>query len=207
MYLYKFLEYSDLEKNLLSEDETLENIFHTVLEGKPNKEEKKALTTTEDWSKYAYKNKKEYHLTVYLNDKLYAYIDNSNMDINVDFLTNNQGEIFKHLTLVYDKYNMDIAFEEDRNEKFPNNALFLSQINNYYEDDEKKVTNKLIFKLDGSTNILSTTFDKKNKKTFTEAKKTKVNVSHNFVSPPQNYIDYEKLIDYKNILKPEYLNL
>ncbi|MBD8082519.1 hypothetical protein [Chryseobacterium caseinilyticum] len=207
MYLYKFLQYNDLEKSVLSEDETLENIMDLVLDGTPNKEEKKALITSEDWSKYAYQNEKEYHLTVYLNDKLYCYIDNSTMDINIDFLTYNQGEIFKHLTLVYDKYNMDIAFEEDRYEKFQDDALFLSQINNYYEDDEKKVTNKLIFKLDGSANILSTTFDKKNKKTSTEAKKTKANVSHNFISPPKNYIDYEKLIDYKNILKPEYLDL
>lgn len=206
MYKIFFLQYNELTNEVLSEEDTLKNIYDLVLEQKPTREENEALKSTKDWAKFAYEKEKEYHIIVFQNDKLFAYINNSFMDISVNFLTFNRGEIFKHLTMIYDKYDMDIAFNEDRNEKFPNEKLFLSQINNYYEDDEKKIQRKLIFKLNSDCNIFANTFDKRNNNLNTEAKKTKVNISHNFIRNLQHYKDYEYLLDYKNILKPEYLD-
>ena len=32
-------------------------------------------------------------------------------------------------------------------------------------------------------------------------------ISHNFVRSPQHYLDYDYLLDYENILKPEYFDV
>jgi hypothetical protein len=207
MNTIKFLEYNNLMKQVMSEQDTLENIFDLVVEKKPSKEEKEALKSTESWAKYAYDNNKEYHITFFKNEKIIAYINNSFFDITIDLFDFNQGVIFKYLSMTYYKYNMDIVFKENRNEKFPNDELFLGQINNYLENENTKTETKLVFRLNGNANIFINTFDKKISKINTEAKKTKVNITNNFIRCPKEYKDYEYLLDYKNILKPEYLNL
>ncbi|AZB11538.1 hypothetical protein EG344_23265 [Chryseobacterium sp. G0162] len=191
----------------MSEQDTLDNINDLIIEKKSSKEEKEAAKNVENWAKYAFENNKEYHIMIFNDEKPLAYINNNYNDITVEFLTYNGGNLFIYLSLVYDKFNMEISFKEDRDEPFPNNDLFLSQVNSIYEDDLVNIQNELVFKLSGNTNIFETTFDKKNNKSKTEAKKTKVNVSHNFIRRPQNYKDYEYLLDYKNILKPEFLDL
>ncbi|MBP2617550.1 ABC-type Fe3+/spermidine/putrescine transport system ATPase subunit [Chryseobacterium jejuense] len=191
----------------MSEQDTLDNINDLIIEKKSSKEEKEAARNVESWAKYAFENNKEYHIMIFNDEKPLAYINNNYNDITVELLTYNGGNLFNYLSLVYDKFNMEISFKEDRDEPFPNNDLFLSQVNSVYEDDLVNVQNELVFKLNGNTNIFETTFDKKTNKSKTEAKKTKVNVSHNFIRRPQNYKDYEYLLDYKNILMPEFLDL
>ncbi|WP_250254727.1 hypothetical protein [Chryseobacterium sp. Marseille-Q3244] len=207
MITYKFLQYNNLSNEIMSEQDTLDNINDLIIEKKSSKEEKEAAKNVENWAKYAFENNKEYHIMIFNDEKPLAYINNNYNDITVEFLTYNGGNLFIYLSLVYDKFNMEISFKEDRDEPFPNNDLFLSQVNSIYEDDLVNIQNELVFKLSGNTNIFETTFDKKNNKSKTEAKKTKVNVSHNFIRRPQNYKDYEYLLDYKNILKPEFLDL
>ncbi|NML69648.1 hypothetical protein HHL23_07550 [Chryseobacterium sp. RP-3-3] len=207
MYTVKFLEYNQLLKRILSEEDTLENICDLVVEKKPNKEEKEALKSTEDWAKYAFEKNKEYHLVFYNGEKSIAHITNSFFDITVDFLDYIEGELKIYLSMTYFKFNMDIVFKQNRNEKFPNDELFLGQINNYFEDSDKEIQNELAFKLNGNTNIFITTLDKESNKSNTEVKKTKVNISHNFIRSPETYKDYEYLLDYKSILKPEYLDI
>lgn len=207
MITYKFLQYNNLLNEIMSEQDTLGNINDLIIEKKSSKEEKEAAKNVESWAKYAFENNKEYHIMIFNDEKPLAYINNNYNDITVELLTYNGGNLFNYLSLVYDKFNMEISFKEDRDEPFPNNDLFLSQVNSVYEDDLVNVQNELVFKLNGNTNIFETTFDKKNNKSKTEAKKTKVNVSHNFIRRPQNYKDYEYLLDYKNILMPEFLDL
>ena len=207
MITYKFLQYNNLSNEIMSEQDTLDNINDLIIEKKSSKEEKEAAKNVENWAKYAFENNKEYHIMIFNDEKPLAYINNNYNDITVEFLTYNGGNLFIYLSLVYDKFNMEISFKEDRDEPFPNNDLFLSQVNSIYEDDLVNIQNELVFKLSGNTNIFETTFDKKTNKSKTEAKKTKVNVSHNFIRRPQNYKDYEYLLDYKNILKPEFLDL
>ena len=50
-------------------------------------------------------------------------------------------------------------------------------------------------------------FNKKDKTYSNVVKETKVNFSHNFVKAPEHYLDYDRFLDYQNILKPEYLDL
>jgi len=207
MHTIKFLEYNDLQKKIMSEEETLENIFDLVVEGKPSEIERQALLSAETWAEYAFENNKEYHLVIYSNDKPLVHITNSTIDIAVNFLTYHEGKLFKHLTMVYDKYNTDILFDEGINQSFENNNIFLSKIEQYTLEEEKEAQNEMVFQLNGEVNVFTTVLDKKNNKTSTEAKKTKVNISHNFIRSPQNYTDYEYLLDYKSILKPEYLDI
>lgn len=207
MYNYKFLEYNNLTKKIMSEKDTLANIYDLIVEKKTNKEEEEALKSTENWAKYAFKNNKEYHIVIYKNEKPIAYINNSFYDITVNFIDYQVGELIIYLSMIYYKYNMDIVFKENRNEKFPNKQLFLGQINSYIKEVSKEINTELVFKLNGNTNIFITEYDKHTNKSITDAKKTKVKISNNFVKQPENYKDYEYLLDYKNILKPEYLDL
>jgi hypothetical protein len=85
MYEFKFLEYNQLTKEIMSEHLTLENIVDIVLGGKPSKEQKKYLTSSEEWAKYAFENEYKYYTTVYKNNSPYACISCADMDIIIDF--------------------------------------------------------------------------------------------------------------------------
>lgn len=87
-----------------------------------------------------------------------AYINNNYNDIAVEFLTYNRGDLFIYLSYMINliwKYHL----RNDRNEPFPNNDLFLSQVNSIYEDDLFDVKNELVSKLNGNTNIFLITHD------------------------------------------------
>ena len=84
----------------------------------------------------------------------------------------------------------------------------MRQINLYQEDDNQKITNEMLFKDDGILNVETITETKQPEFNMNyEEKETKVNLSHNWIRTPKTHDDYEYLLDYKNILKPEYLEL
>jgi hypothetical protein len=203
MYTLKFLEYNDLMKKVMSEEDTLDNALTNL--DKASKEDKLHLKNVESWAKYAFENDKEYFTTIYQNEKPIVCIDNYFTSISIDFLTYNQGELFIYLSMDYDKVK---EIGEEDYEKYPDNKMFLRQINLVEEDDNKKITNVMLFKDDGTLNVETITETKLPEFQMNyEEKETKVNLSHNWVRMPNSCDDYEYLLDYKNILKPEYLNL
>jgi hypothetical protein len=205
MYTIKFLEYNDLMKKVMSEEDTLDNALTNL--DKPTNQDKLHLTNVEKWAKYAFDNEKEYYTTIFQNEKPIACIDNYFLGIRVDFLTYNQGELFIYLSMFYKKHEIN----NDKNEhytKYSDNRMFLRQINLVEEDNDKKITNEMLFKDDGILNVETITETKLPEFNINyEEKETKVNLSHNWLRVPKNCDDYEYLLDYKNILKPEYLNL
>ncbi len=203
MYTIKFLEYNDLMKQVMNEEDTLDNALTNL--DKVTKEDKLHLNNVENWAKYAFENNKEYFATIYQNDKPIACIDNYFRSINIEFLTYNQGKLFIYLSMFYNKVK---EIGEEEYVKYPDNKMFLRQINLYQEDDNQKITNEMLFKDDGILNVETITETKLPEFNMNyEEKETKVNLSHNWIRTPKTHYDYEYLLDYKNILKPEYLEL
>ena len=56
MYTIKFLEYNDLMKEVMSEEDTLDNAITNL--DKATKEDKLHLNNVENWAKYAFENNK-----------------------------------------------------------------------------------------------------------------------------------------------------
>ena len=203
MYTIKFLEYNDLMKQVMNEEDTLDNALTNL--DKVTKDDRLHLKNIETWAKYAFENNKEYFATIYQNDKPIASINNYFLGISIDFLTYNQGKLFIYLSMFYDKVE---EIGEEKYAKYPDNKMFLRQINLYQEDDNQKITNEMLFKDDGILNVETITETKQPEFNMNyEEKETKVNLSHNWIRTPKTHDDYEYLLDYKNILKPEYLDL
>ena len=203
MYTIKFLEYNDLMKQVMNEEDTLDNALTNL--DKVTKDDRLHLKNIETWAKYAFENHKEYFATIYQNDKPIASINNYFLGISIDFLTYNQGKLFIYLSMFYDKVE---EIGEEKYAKYPDNKMFLRQINLYQEDDNQKITNEMLFKDDGILNVETITETKEPEFNMNyEEKETKVNLSHNWIRTPKTHDDYEYLLDYKNILKPEYLDL
>jgi hypothetical protein len=203
MYTIKFLEYNKLMKKVMSEEDTLDNALTNL--DKATKDDKLHLINVEKWAKYAFDNEKEYYTTIFQNERPIACIDNYFLGIRIDFLTFNQGVLYKYLSMFYDKVE---EIGEEEYIKYPDNKMFLRQINLYQEDKNQKITNEMLFKDDGILNVETITETKLPEFNMNyEEKEAKVNLSHNWVRMPNSCDDYEYLLDYKNILKPEYLNL
>ena len=101
MYTIKFLEYNDLMKQVMNEEDTLDNALTNL--DKVTKDDRLHLKNIETWAKYAFENNKEYFATIYQNDKPIASINNYFLGISIDFLTYNQGKLFIYLSMFYDK--------------------------------------------------------------------------------------------------------
>ena len=148
MYTIKFLEYNDLMKQVMNEEDTLDNALTNL--DKVTKDDRLHLKNIETWAKYAFENNKEYFATIYQNDKPIASINNYFLGISIDFLTYNQGKLFIYLSMFYDKVE---EIGEEKYAKYPDNKMFLRQINLYQEDDNQKITNEMLFKDDGILNV------------------------------------------------------
>jgi hypothetical protein len=207
MYTMKFLQYNDLMKKILSEEDTLENIVDLVLDGKPSKTEKLALKTAETWSEYAFVHEKEYHVIVYKNENPIAYINNSFFNLSVDFIDYYENKLVKHLSMIYEKYNMEIVFSENRNERYPEDKMFLSKIISFTYSEEVEASCELFFKQNGLTKIFKTEINLKTNNNRTLTEDANVNISHNWIRAPKKFDDLVYLMDYKEILKPQDLDL
>jgi len=206
MYTIKFLEYNDLMKQVMNEEDTLDNALTNL--DKVTKEDKLHLDNVENWAKYAFDNEKEYYTTMYQNDKPVASINNYFLGITIDFLTYNQGKLFIYLSMDYQKYDVINQNKDGSYNRYPDNKMFLRQITLFQEDDNQKITNEMLFKDDGILNLETITETKQPEFNMNyEEKETKVNLSHNWIRTPKTHDDYEYLLDYKNILKPEFLEL
>lgn len=78
-----FLEYNDLMKQVMNEEDTLDNALTNL--DKVTKDDKLHLKNIETWAKYAFENNKEYFATIYQNDKPIASINNYFLGISIDF--------------------------------------------------------------------------------------------------------------------------
>lgn len=203
MYTIKFLEYNDLMKEVMSEEDTLDNALTNL--DKATKEDKLHLNNVETWAKYAFENEKEYYATIYQNDKPIASIDNYFKSIKINFLTYNQGKLFIYLSMIYNKVKRTA---DEEYIKYPDDKMFLRQVNLFQEDDNQRITNEMLFKDDGILNVETITETKLPEFNMNyEEKETKVNISHNWIRTPKTHDEYEYLLDYKTILKQEYLDL
>ena len=101
--------------------------------------------------------------------------------------------------MFYDKVK---EIGEEEYEKYPDNKMFLRQINLYQEDDNQKITNEMLFKDDATLNVETITETKQPEFNMNyEEKETKVNLSHNWIRTPNSCDDYEYLLDYKKYSK------
>ena len=210
MINYKFREYNSVLKSMLNEEDTIDNILVRYLDSKPSQKEKKLLNNPEEWAKYAFENESQYYVTFYNQDgEPFACVNYSLLDIDVSFLEkNNKGELVKYLWLVFNRYDMQYYFKTDQLKPYPNNKLFLSQVESYSEDYKHKNTYKALFKRNEKLIKVSSAHLTKDPKSYrNEKKEAKVNLSHNYLEPPRHYLDYEHLFDYNEILKPEYLDV
>ncbi|MEL0645705.1 hypothetical protein V6251_15030 [Olleya sp. Ti.3.14] len=207
---YKFREYNWILKDMLTEEDTIDNVLTRYLDSKPSREQKKILKNPEEWAKYAFENESQYYVTFYNEEnKPFVCVNFKKISINLTFLEHNKNnELVEHLRMVYDRYDIMHWLDKDEYKPHLKNKLFLKQIEVFHENEKEKNTYKALFIQKNKIMRVSTTKMNKDTKTYSnEKKETKVNLSHNFIEPPKHYLDYEHLFDYNEILKPEYLDI
>ena len=74
MYRIEYLQFNELKQEVMSEEDTLQNIIDIWLDCKPNKEQKKYLTNAEEWAKYAFESNEHYVMTVFKEEQLFALV-------------------------------------------------------------------------------------------------------------------------------------
>jgi hypothetical protein len=205
MYEIKFSEYNQLTKEIMCEESTLENIVDLSLDGKPSREQKKHLSNGEDWAKYAFENEYEYYITFYQNNSPFACVCHTDMHITIYYLDFYNDELINYLTLVYHRYDLLKYMNEDKTEYFDNHNLFLGEIISY-SFDENKTNTKIVFSIKGFA-IVTIAKTSADKDIQTAKQKVNVNIHNNFIRPPENYKDFEYLLDYENNVKSEYFDL
>ena len=92
MYRIEYLQFNELKQEVMSEEDTLQNIIDIWLDSKPNKEQKKYLTNAEEWAKYAFENNEYYVMTIYKGEKIFAFIEVYPRTINIKFIDSYQGK-------------------------------------------------------------------------------------------------------------------
>ncbi len=211
-YTFTFQDFTDVGKELLSEQTTLEvSILDMYLDNKPTKEQKEKLKNPQEWAKYAFESPEHlmYCVTAFKDGIPIATINNYLKGISVKFLDKDEkGELVGYMRMIYWRYVADLYLKKDIMEYYPNNQLFLKQIDFMIDNSLEKSKNMALFNdVKKELFLRSSIFDKKEQIYRREEKTTKVNISHNFVRSPKHYLDYEYLLDYKNILKPEFLDI
>ena len=207
MYNIKFSIYNNVLCEIMSEEDTLEDIIDISLEGRPSKEEKNYLQNSEKWAEYAFATDKVFYMTVYKDNQVVACISYDMFGITIDFLDFQADKLIVYLTLVYDKYDMDIFFDKDEKVKYENNNLFLSKIVSYSFDTNKNTTSEIFFRNNGLATITITEIYPDENDWNTQEMDTQVNISHNFIRCPDNYLEFEYLLDYQKNIKSEYFDL
>lgn len=207
MYNIKFSIYNNVLCEIMSEEDTLEDIIDISLEGRPSKEEKNYLQNSEKWAEYAFATDKVFYMTVYKDNQVVACISYDMFGITIDFLDFQADKLIVYLTLVYDKYDMDIFFDKDEKVRYENNNLFLSKIVSYSFDTNKNTTSEIFFRNNGLATITITEIYPDENDWNTQEMDTQVNISHNFIRCPDNYLEFEYLLDYQKNIKSEYFDL
>ena len=207
MYRIDFLQFNELKQEVMSEEDTLQNIIDIWFNCKPNKEQKKYLTNAEEWAKYAFENNEHYVMTIYKGEKIFAFIEVYPRTINIKFIDLYQGKYIFPLFLRYDRVDGYEYFKSGKIVYFENNDLFLQGITNKTFTPRKNTCTSIDFTLDNRASVtLSETYPIE-KEWKTVDKMIDVNTSHNFIRCPKRYDDFLYLLDYKNNIKSEYFDM
>lgn len=210
---YKFRNFNNSKKKIVSQEETLEILEETFYQGFPKKERQKLFKDPINLAKYAFENYTTYYLTFYKNTKPFVNLNSGDGTFDLSFLdTDIDGNVFIYLTMSCLRVDPLKRFHYDEYEPLPNGQVFLNQIvlftNDEIESSRKEM--KFIFKDEEDPEdkliITERRFLKKDnsvKKTVEET--TEINLSNNYFRTPQHFYDYEYLFDYENLLKPEYI--
>ena len=92
MYRIEYLQFNELKQEVMSEEDTLQNIIDIWLDCKPNKERKKYLTNAEEWAKYAFESNEHYVMTIFKDEGIFAFIEVYPRTINIKFIDSYQGK-------------------------------------------------------------------------------------------------------------------
>lgn len=210
-YTFTFQDFTDAGRHLLSEQDTLYfSILDKYLDNKPTKEQKEKLKNPQEWAKYAFESPEHlmYCVTAFKDGIPIATINNYFTGISVKFLDKNEnGELVSYMRMIYWRYIADLYLKKGITEYYPNKQLFLKQIDFTINNSQQKSQNMALFNdVKKELFLRGSVFDKREQTYRREEKTTKVNVSHNFVRSPEHYLDFEYLLDYKNILPTDYLD-
>ena len=207
MYRIDFLQFNGLMQEVMSEEDTLQNIIDIWFNCKPNKEQKKYLTNAEEWAKYAFENNEHYVMTIFKDEGIFAFIEVYPRAINIKFIDSYQGKYIFPLFLRYDRVDGYEYFKSGKIVYFENNDLFLQGITNKTFTPHKNTITSIDFALDNRASVTITETYPIKKDWKTAEKKIEVNTSHNFIRCPKRYDDFLYLLDYKNNIKSEYFDI
>jgi hypothetical protein len=108
--------------------------------------------------------------------------------------------------LIYHRFDLLKYIDEDKIEYFDNHNLFLGEIISY-TFGEKRTNTNIVFSLKNFAVVTLTEASVDRTKWNTAKQKVNINISHNFIRPPENYKDFEYLLDYQTNIKSEYFDL
>ena len=207
MYRIEYLQFNELKQEVMSEEDTLQNIIDIWLDCKPNKKQKKYLTNAEEWAKYAFESNEHYVMTVFKEEQLFAFIEVYPRSIHISFIGQYQGKYVFPLSLRYDRIDGYEYFKTNKFVYFKNNDLFLQGITNKIFTSHKNTITSIDFALDNRASVTITETYPIKKDWKTADKMIDVNTSHNFIRCPKRYDDFLYLLDYKNNIKSEYFDM
>ena len=215
-YQYKFKEFNYILKDLLSEEDTLDNIKTGFLNNKPDKKEKDLLKDAERWAKYAFDKDKEYFVTAYdFENKPIACINYLPNSISVKFLDYDEtNKLESFITIIYSRRYPVEKGKEIEMKPYSKDIVFFKQIERTEESELSKKTEKIIFRFskesDQKGKMVVKTFEIIRKPKFggsNSEREAEVNLSRNWIPSPSHYLDFDHLLNYKEILKSEYLDI
>lgn len=206
-YKIKFADYRPISKDIATEKETLEYIIEIDLDNRPSVEDRKHLIDAESWAAYAYMNNKPYYLTFFKDEKAVASVSVDELSITVYYLDSQNDKYINYLRIIFFKYDFN-KYMDDILEEYPDGKMFLHQIDINTDTDLKSFSKQMLFNHEKRLLTYNESVFSKTENIYSkQSKEAKVNTSSNFLRKPQSYKDYEYLLDYKNLLKAEYLDL
>ena len=156
MYRIEYLQFNELKQEVMSEEDTLQNIIDIWLNCKPNKEQKKYLTNAEEWAKYAFENNEHYVMTIFKDEGIFAFIQVYPRTISINFIDQYQGKYIFPLSLRYDRIDGYEYFKTNKFVYFKNNDLFLQGITNKIFTPHKNTITSIDFALDNRASVTIT---------------------------------------------------
>ncbi len=196
MYTTKFSEFNALMGNIImSEEDTLFDILSDEFGQKIPKEFQNI--TPQSWAKYAFENNKQYFITYYNEDKPIVIVNHTLMYICLSYYEDKHGELSPFMNICFMKGYIDNSSKKSPFVPYPQGKLFLSQI-----DRIGGLGSTLLFySQKKKNNVFHEEFIKENGKVELVEQYGTADLSKHWFNAPKHYLDYEYLLDYKQLFK------
>lgn len=188
MYTKKYAEYNSLLGRIMDEKDTLKLLISDEF-GK-NIPEKILNITPSQWAEYSFENNLPYIITYYKNDRPFVTVSITATSIGLSYFEEKNDK----LHIIMGVYFMKGYFEKEYI-PYNNNKVFLNQISKYGD----LASTILFYSHKKKNNVFLEEFKEENGETLLVEQFGTTDLSKHWFDAPQNYIDYERFLDYQKM--------